>query len=134
MREIKFRAWDPINKEMWAFVYPTWNGNVEGKKELFFDKVAKVEMMPTDNDDQPILMQYTGFRDQYGSQVYDGDVIEWSEGIFGYIKRGVVRWDDAIPGWSVTNTTSGFGYILREQMPKIIGNIYENPELLKGDS
>lgn len=137
MREIRFRAWDPINKEMWPFVYPTWNGDVEGKKTIQSHTYTEVELMPTEGDNQPVLMQYTGYEDATLPEpvpVFDGDILEWSEGYPAKTKRGVVEWPTFYkdePGWMVTNTIMGFAYLSDNYNPVVVGNIYENPELLQ---
>jgi len=54
---------------------------------------------------------------QEEKEIYDGDVL--SGGIY---LTYLVQWDFKDNGWNISNNTSRFG---------IIGNIYENPELLK---
>jgi len=84
---------------------------------------------PTD-----ILMQYTGLKDKNGKEIYEGDVVEWVWEN-GNIYREVVKWKE-IP----TEETSCFGFEFSGDLiskyggrdtVEIIGNIYENPELLE---
>ena len=109
MREIKFRAWDKDGKNM-----------VDNKFcVLQFDKVW--------NNFRFVLMQYTGIKDTNGVEIYEGDivkcgygrenteVIEYINGGFGYNGNTWDYWEDE---WG------------HEKM-EVIGNIYENPELIK---
>lgn len=71
-------------------------------------------------------LQYTGRRDKRGSEIYDGDVIDSMYG------RCVVGWNEKECGWEMREP-DGFGYTLdesEEHKLSVIGNIYENPELL----
>ena len=132
MREIKFRAWDKMENKMYYegfIIYPKsgmcefpWYGN-----ELH------------ENVEDPhtfILQQYTGLHDKDGKEIYEGDIIkcikknifkEWKEFI------GVVKWD--VNGyWKITNdkewVNAGTFSCLKDI--KIVGNIYDNPELIGG--
>lgn len=106
MREIKFRAW---NGERMKEVL-TWGFN-EG-----FISTPK-ETSPQEDFK---VMQYTGLKDKNGKEVYEGDIVEYS------------NWID--------ETGSQFSNILIEDITKIpdidfeyckiIGNRFENPELL----
>lgn len=112
MREIKFRAWDLYNKRMIEL------GDLETisvKKDLDF---ANYE-----------LMQYTGLCDRNGKEVYDGDVVTWGE--YGernqvVFKNGAFR----IIQHSLNDISDVLGNLNYAEC-EIIGNIYENPELLK---
>ena len=72
------------------------------------------------------LMQYTGLKDKNGKEIYEGDILEWFNDLTGSTHRGVVRF-----------TQGGFYcgdyylYAIKCYLPVIIGNIYENPELLE---
>lgn len=85
-------------------------------------------------------MQYTGLKDKNGKEIYEGDIIaEWEDGL-EKVERYQVKWhgEDGYPAFDIepnhfeeTNALSfyaqnGEGYEL-----EVIGNIYENPELLQ---
>jgi hypothetical protein len=115
MRKIKFRVWDKILKRMlsWEWVH-----------DNFFSRIFDYPNM--------IPMQYTGLKDKNGKEIYEGDIVnngplapawvEWLEEGAGFIFRevGSDEW------WS----PNGFS-LVTEFAWEIIGNIYENPELLE---
>ena len=68
---------------------------------------------------QPTWMQYTGLKDEKGTEIYEGDVVS-NEAPGGFRGPMVVEWVDDCFGF---NLYSGGKYT-------VIGNIYENPELL----
>ena len=71
MREIKFRLWCK-NKEEWEsndwILMP--NGDI-------FDRENRIFM----RKDNHVLMQYTGLKDKEGNDIYEGDIVEWEDGI-----------------------------------------------------
>lgn len=72
--------------------------------------------------------QYTGKKDCKGTEIYDGDIIEFDVREWGDDKSNihVVSWDDEDGRWSW-----GGGLTSDMEYRTVIGNIHENPELIK---
>lgn len=114
MRQIKFRAWETELKEM---VIPP-----SGFRGICF---AKPDKIIRDNWDKLIWMQFTGLLDKNKKEIYEGDICKWK-----FLEDG-----DAISEVYYFGAAFGLHGQMLNTMAKdsieIIGNIYENPELLK---
>ena len=110
MRPIKFRAWDNHDHKM-IYIgcdlhsYQGWE-----------------------------LMQFTGLLDRNGKEIYEGDVVRHHDYSSGacltmpqYTKDSEIKWNPSIPGYSLP----GLGWQIDGKKCEVIGNIYENPELVK---
>ena len=115
-REIKFRAWNKNTQYMWD-----WD-RIKNELYLAFFSQSYWE-----------IMQYTGLKDKNGKEIYEGDII----GAFYFVqdKLTVIFMDGC---YQVNNDQDGeTGQLLSEYLRtypnkvEIIGNVYENPELLK---
>ncbi len=126
MREIKFRAW--CEKALRKMIKPD---------DIYFDEFNCINDQFC-NDDY-IFMQYTGLKDKNGKEIYEGDILNcfnvWDE----YSVNGKLKWCGYYPAFDVITKNGGH---LEEDCHcftsdqwefEIIGNIYENPELLKGE-
>ena len=122
MREIKFRAWHKGKKIM---------GEVLGidilHKEIFFSNEDVDCYEHTDFKDIE-LMQYTGLKDKNNKEIYEGDIVTLHNSkykvIFNSKEAGFVLRDDEFEmNIPFTNNNN--------KRMEVIGNIYENPELLK---
>jgi len=131
MREIKFRAWDTINKTMMVDgLAVTLNGEFSLLTSRQGDGALEHRLI---KDEIFILMQYTGLKDKNGKEIYEGDIVNvrnWGR-TDEIVHITDIVWDTDDKGW-------GFGQFLdvdRYDMFRnieVIGNIYENPELMKG--
>ena len=134
MRDIKFRAWDNLEKDYLneedmainnlnnIFIFEIYDKN---DTDLWYTR-----LLPDPDNKRYVIEQYTGLKDKNGTEIYEGDVVK-VEGD-GEIYR--VEW-----------IRSGFGLEPRYNSPRypvlgnvelrkkieVIGNIHENPELLE---
>ena len=132
MREIKFRAWDKRKHEM--IMRPQIPAPCMTESDLW------------------ILMQYTGLKDKNGKEVYEGDILKYTrkkwycpdhpEHDKDLKETCLVYWDDEKYGFcndarDETGRIYASGHLGFEDrraesvIIEIIGNIYENPELLE---
>jgi len=118
MRQIKFRAWDKENKDMYEW-------------DILSQRSNLLEAIEMDKKELWILMQYTGLKDSKGKEIYEGDVLR--EPHKGFEPRQILEvfWDDEMNSFQSRSIDKQHLY----QTPldndfEVIGNIYENPELL----
>ncbi len=132
MREIKFRAWDKVDKMMDTVVemhYGTDNKLcwIAIPRQMTEDE-WQLEQREVDDKDI-ILMQFTGLLDRNGKEIYEGDIIKSLKNCMfdeGYEVADVLFQGGAFKYRSVNLKTVVDGF-----KAEVIGNIYENPELLE---
>lgn len=124
MREIKFRAWHKEKKIM---------GEVLGidilHKEIFFSD-EDIDCYEHSDFKDIELMQYTGLYDKKGKEIYEGDIVKLraNHGI-GVIKYSD-EWGAFIVEYIKLRPLAVLGMNYYKEDIEVLGNIYENPELL----
>lgn len=126
MRQIKFRAWDELNKVMhndFQFIKSGDSGNdwiiFKSNRHECFDRWVNNPYF----SQQMKIMQFVGMKDNSGKQIYEGDVCR--QKFSDEITIGDVR-IEATRGAVLSGHTPCWPHDI-----EVIGNIYENPELLK---
>lgn len=126
MREIKFRGFNNFNNG-WIYgslveIYEDCHILKEGK--TFFDRHTKV--------DKDSIGQYTGLKDKYNNEIYEGDILELT--YFDDSKNVMyVSYNDSakfVLIEQVKNLSINMEFFDKENM-EVIGNIYEDKELLR---
>jgi len=110
MRAIKFRIWDTVNKK--------W---IDGPREFC---LSLNEGKWYENT--WIFQQFTGLLDENGKEIYEGDIVLFQE------KRGEVKFKNS--SWFLVNDLPNkmeSWWLAICDSPEVIGNIFENPELLQ---
>jgi len=135
-REIKFRAWDSGNKCMIRFD-GLWVSMLN--RSICFsaveDDLTEVgKDLPgsygtgadPEADDAYILMQFTGLHDKNGKEIYEGDILKanYTDSLTVVFENGAFCF--------VNDINSGSDRLHQNRTEKlfVIGNIYENPELI----
>lgn len=129
----KFRAWDEDSKVM-----RSWKDLILEKDggDDFWLIGYKENACITSFDHDQILMQSTGLKDKNGVEIYEGDIVKVTNHPFQKKEdsAGIEIDGDYLIGWSDHNLTWLAGDLLLYQLKpyiEVIGNIYENPELLE---
>lgn len=113
MREIKFRAWNKSNVMMMDVEKYSFKTN-----QVYFDSERWEEFE---------LMQYTGLKDKNGKEIYEGDIVKTNCGVHEVIFiDGGYCLDTGVLATDLYRLIDSAGNHI-----EVIGNIYENHELLE---
>ena len=103
-----------------VFVWRDHEDTVDGTPVTFKDPVDMPSFIP---------MQFTGLKDKQGREIYEGDILRFDPKVWGqgnHHNLFAIEWAKQAAGF--------IGHGVAADWPRyceVIGNIYENPELLK---
>lgn len=128
----KYRAWDSEKKKFVEHFFITDNGLICNMEK----PTSKHKLIIPVEKSELFLMQSTGLLDKNGKEIFEGDIVQFEDcyevSDFLYINTGIIEWCQG--GFHVTNRDS----VLMEDLldgdsldVTIIGNIYENKEILE---
>lgn len=115
--EIKFRVFDKISKQMYR-----WS------------QIASISLVDFDKEHYE-LMQFTGLKDKNGKKIYNGDIVSFcgNKPVQVKFENGCFTVFGEPLGWDFDNFDDGVRNPIKCDLTlycEIVGNIYENPELL----
>ena len=129
MRELKFRAWDKHEKK---FIYKFLMSSTDDKDSddwtcplTLGEHNGHTEWL---NNDQLIISQYTGLKDKNEKPIYEGDILRYADTVC------VVEFEEKYARFILRDMSDDFPLSFDARLladMEIIGNIHENPELLK---
>ncbi len=120
----KFRAWDKLNNEMYVVEQIKFN---HGEFESIGYGITFLR-----GADKVILMQSTGLKDKNGQEIFEGDILDYRG------RKALVRWHGSYASFiyrfvdELQNRNTEWKPLYLAYMKcEIIGNVYENPDLLE---
>mgnify|MGYP001207977073 CR=1 FL=1 len=148
MIQIKFRG-IPKDKELWSsredrFIYGYYAelGVGNRKKYYIIQNCSEYPLFKNPEDDECFMDvevdpntvgRFTGLNDKNGNEIYEGDIVEaWSEGVkaIGEVKRRMDGLFIIYPAYQRGEFWGLCPDVYGHTTVEIIGNVYENPELL----
>ncbi|VVB58126.1 YopX protein [Candidatus Anstonella stagnisolia] len=136
MRELKFRVWDGTEMH-----YPPRKGDITSFVLTQNGEVWNSDNCPLTPEEEKsiVVMQYTGLKDKNGKEIYEGDILQ-------YIWKSAngAEWKETQQVFIGEHTSEEMGNIIvgvhtgslsldkdGAEKYEVIGNVHENPELLK---
>ncbi|HBF4590255.1 TPA: hypothetical protein KOO43_002416 [Clostridioides difficile] len=121
--ELKFREWNKNGKEMYSY-----DEMMCYSKNLLREWVYSGVYLPTSNENFEVMI-YTGLKDCIRKEIYEGDIVSYILSFEEFI--GEVKFEEGF--FVIDNEMLGenVGLFHEIAVVKVIGNIYENPEMLE---
>ena len=127
-REIKFRGKSIMNNTCGDWLYSSGIKYGDDVELMYCDEDTSEEWNYIDKE---TVGQYTGLHDKKGKEIYEGDIVK-----IKYRNEDIGKVIYEHNGFSidVTNMNKNYGRVsFVNNFIEVIGNIYDNPELLEGE-
>lgn len=124
----RYRVWDKQTERMHIVSGIDFNDGLVSSVNIWHEGWPWV-LEP----DEIVLMQSTGLKDKNGVDVYQGDIIRCTRGCpheVIWLEKYGGTFFGGMPAWYLSGLSNGYSWTGREE---VIGNIYENPELLEAE-
>lgn len=141
-REIEFRGKD-VESSKWLYGS---HFTYSGEDYIIPQNLLDIKDYEAYQADQNTIGQFTGLRDKNGRKIYEGDVVRRKDSAYGMADTGVVKFDCSLGAFVFESENRGRTYraVFRKHFSdndgkytiegtysyELLGNIYDNPELL----
>jgi uncharacterized phage protein (TIGR01671 family) len=125
MRNLKFRAWDKVEK-IWLFGYemPRLGGFSLIGETVLMGELSSVPLRKLCED--VVITQFTGIKDINGTEVYEGDIVNYQHSINSNRYTGEIYYRDTFGSfWLKSGEETGFALLGAQKIIKVIGNIFK---------
>jgi len=120
MREIKFRFWNRKTKQM-----ASWDDMENGTSSRLCSEFEDIR------NEENEIMQYTGLKDKNGKEIYEGDIVRHLPTAFNSSSGvGEIYYHKGHARFALKWVGNLEHYLDSLNSYEIIGNVYENPDLL----
>ena len=136
---LKFRVWHETLKQMHYNDFIITATGYTAKLYQENDYMMKFNQYDLEFDKQCVVMQSTGLKDKNGKVIYEGDIVQFYNDEF--LQTMKIIWDNDELDFKAIGLKKSvecyekdflyLGYIKKEYSLEVIGNIYENSELLE---
>lgn len=129
-REIKFRGKSIMNNTYGDWLHSSGIKYGDDVELMYCDEETSEEWNYIDKE---TLGQYTGLHDKNGKEIYEGDIVKYRDSRGQHIEKVIFDKGCFYAGMHWGSSTRVAPKLINTRITEVIGNIYDNPELLGGE-